>query len=90
MVAPMAPSMSLVRLKPECWAGCLAEVMDHLTNLAQQMDQMKACLKMMDAMRVVHLAWQTMKAYLRAGCLAGRMHVMKDALMNLDLHLAVM
>ena len=64
--------------------------MVHLTNLAEQMDQMKVYLKLMDKPRVAHLAWQTTKDGSTAGYLAGRMPVTKGALMNLDLHLAVM
>ena len=63
-------------------------------KLAQQMAETKASLTLMAVPRVVHLACQTTKdvstaGYL-AGMMAGMMAVTKDALMNLDFHLAVM
>ena len=59
-------------------------------KLAQQMAETKASLTLMAVPRVVHLACQTMKDVSTAGYLAGMMAVTKDALMNLDFHLAVM
>ena len=54
------------------------------------MFEVKASLMLMAVPRVVHLACQTKNDMLTAGYLAGIMAVMKDALMNLDFHLAVM
>ena len=64
--------------------------MVHLTNLAHQMDEMKDYSKLTALLTVAHLAWLTPKDLKRVAYLAGRMTVMKDALMNLDFHLAVM
>ncbi len=90
MAGWMALRTCLACWRHECWAGCLAEAMVHLTNLAHQMAERKAYLILTDAPRVARLAWQTMRVLSTAGYLAGRMDVKKDALMYLDLHLAVM
>ena len=54
------------------------------------MAETKASLTLMAVPRVVHLACQTTKDLSTAGYLAEMMAGTKDALMNLDFHLAVM
>ena len=64
--------------------------MVELINLAEKMAEMMAYPRLMGASRVAHLAWWTMKDLSRDGHLAGMMVAMKDALINLAFHLAVM